>query len=261
MRTIRPLILIIAVFGTAIMRAQSPLPVSAVAASRSDAVADNDTRSVRLLVGRSTVVDVDVADLARVADQLRRRRCRSSHRRTSCSSTARCPAPSRCSCGIASGAHPPLRSGRAARPRPARRAGPAAVSRRRRSMSQSNGSDIVLSGIVSNKDVIEKAINVAAGYVDKRDEVVTLLQVRDSGASNQVLLRVRFAEVSRSAMTDLGLQHVHRPERLQGRSRTRRHGSSRRADLRQRGSRPAASSSSATSSTCSSSTPSTSSAR
>ena len=59
--------------------------------------------------------------------------------------------------------------------------------------------------MVSNKDVIEKAINVAAGYVEKRDEVVTLLQVRDSGASNQVLLRVRFAEVSRSAMTDLGL--------------------------------------------------------
>ena len=58
MRTIRPLILIIAVFGTAIMRAQSPLPVSAVAASRSDAVADTDTRSVRLLVGRSTLVDV-----------------------------------------------------------------------------------------------------------------------------------------------------------------------------------------------------------
>ena len=63
----------------------------------------------------------------------------------------------------------------------------------------------MLSGSVSNKDVIEKAINVAAGYVEKRDEVVTLLQVRDSGASNQVLLRVRFAEVSRSAMTDLGI--------------------------------------------------------
>src|SRR6187402_816291 len=34
---------------------------------------------------------------------------------------------------------------------------------------QSNGKNIVLAGKVSNKDVIEKAINVASGYVDKRE--------------------------------------------------------------------------------------------
>lgn len=69
---------------------------------------------------------------------------------------------------------------------------------------QSNGRNIVISGLVSNKDVIEKAVNVAAGYVEKKEEVVSLLQIREDGASNQVLLRVRFAEVSRSAVTELG---------------------------------------------------------
>jgi pilus assembly protein CpaC len=70
--------------------------------------------------------------------------------------------------------------------------------------AQSNGKSVVLSGIVTSKEVAEKALNVAAGYVDKKEEVVTLLQMRESEASNQVLLQVRFAEVSRSALTELG---------------------------------------------------------
>jgi pilus assembly protein CpaC len=69
---------------------------------------------------------------------------------------------------------------------------------------QSNGKNIVLSGVVTNKDVIEKAVNVAAGFVDKREEVVPLLQLAEGAPSNQVLLRVRFAEVSRSALSELG---------------------------------------------------------
>jgi pilus assembly protein CpaC len=69
---------------------------------------------------------------------------------------------------------------------------------------QSNGRSIVLSGTVTNKDFIERAINLASGYVDKREEVVTLLQVQEGVRSNQVLLRVRFAEVNRSAITELG---------------------------------------------------------
>ena len=68
-----------------------------------------------------------------------------------------------------------------------------------------NGRFVVLSGTVSNKDVMEKAVNLAAGFVDKRDEVVTLLQVDTNTRTDQVLLRVRFAEVSRSALTDYGL--------------------------------------------------------
>src|SRR5260370_36295689 len=69
---------------------------------------------------------------------------------------------------------------------------------------QNNGTKIVLSGFVSSKTVAENAANLAGGYVDKKDEVVSLLQLRDAGPSSQVLLRVRFAEVSRSAMTELG---------------------------------------------------------
>jgi pilus assembly protein CpaC len=69
---------------------------------------------------------------------------------------------------------------------------------------QSNGKNVVLTGKVTSKDVIEKAINVAAGYVDKREEVTALLQLQAGAPSNQVLLRVRFAEVSRTALTELG---------------------------------------------------------
>jgi pilus assembly protein CpaC len=71
--------------------------------------------------------------------------------------------------------------------------------------AQSSGKSVVLSGIVTSKEVAERAVNVAAGYVDKKEEVVTLLQMRESEASNQVLLQVRFAEVSRSALTELGV--------------------------------------------------------
>jgi len=69
---------------------------------------------------------------------------------------------------------------------------------------QSTGRTIVLAGAVSNKEVIEKAVDLAGGYVEKKDEVVNLLKLQENAASNQVLLRVRFAEVSRSAVTELG---------------------------------------------------------
>jgi pilus assembly protein CpaC len=71
--------------------------------------------------------------------------------------------------------------------------------------AQSNGKAIVLSGKVSTKDVADKVAAVAAGYVDKPADVTTLLQVQPGPRSNQVLLRVRFAEVSRSAMSEYGM--------------------------------------------------------
>jgi len=74
--------------------------------------------------------------------------------------------------------------------------------------ARTNGSKIVLSGTVSGKTVGENAVNLAGGYVDKKDDVVSLLQQRDNGPSNQVLLRVRFAEVDRSAMRELGASFV-----------------------------------------------------
>jgi pilus assembly protein CpaC len=70
---------------------------------------------------------------------------------------------------------------------------------------QSNGRNIVLAGTVTNKDVIERAVNLAGGYVDKKEEVVTLLRLQEGAPTNQVLLRVRFAEVSRTALTELGV--------------------------------------------------------
>jgi pilus assembly protein CpaC len=69
---------------------------------------------------------------------------------------------------------------------------------------RANGRSAVLSGAVTSKDVIEKAGNLAASFVDSKDELINLLQIKDGAPSNQVLLRVRFAEVSRSAMTELG---------------------------------------------------------
>jgi pilus assembly protein CpaC len=81
---------------------------------------------------------------------------------------------------------------------------------------QTNGKNVVLTGIVSSKDVIERAVNVAAGYVDKREEVVPLLQLQDAPPSVQVLLHVRFAEVSRSALTQLGSTFFTGPGGVQG---------------------------------------------
>jgi pilus assembly protein CpaC len=74
-----------------------------------------------------------------------------------------------------------------------------------------NGRNVVLSGSVSSKEVVDRAINVALGYVEKREDVVTLLQVRPGPASNQVLLKVRFAEVSRSALTEFGMSFFTSP--------------------------------------------------
>jgi pilus assembly protein CpaC len=67
-----------------------------------------------------------------------------------------------------------------------------------------SGKDVVISGSVSSKYVIDKAAEVAAGYVDKKENVVNLLKQQEGVASNQVMLRVRFAEVGRSAMQELG---------------------------------------------------------
>ena len=68
----------------------------------------------------------------------------------------------------------------------------------------SNGADVVLSGVVSSSYIVEKAATLALGYVEKKENVINLLRQQEGLGSNQVLLRVRFAEVSRSAMQELG---------------------------------------------------------
>jgi pilus assembly protein CpaC len=71
-----------------------------------------------------------------------------------------------------------------------------------------SGKDVVISGTVSSKYVIDKAADVTAGYVDKKENVVNLLKQAEGIASNQVMLRVRFAEVSRSALQELGAAFI-----------------------------------------------------
>ena len=71
-----------------------------------------------------------------------------------------------------------------------------------------SGKDVVLSGTVSSTYVREKAAEVAGGYVEKKENVVNLLRQQEGVASNQVMLRVRFAEVSRSALQELGASFV-----------------------------------------------------
>src|SRR5687767_3279948 len=67
-----------------------------------------------------------------------------------------------------------------------------------------NGKDVVLSGVVSAKYIIDRASALAAGYVDKPENIVNLMRQTQEVATNQVMLKVRFAEVSRSAMQELG---------------------------------------------------------
>jgi pilus assembly protein CpaC len=71
-----------------------------------------------------------------------------------------------------------------------------------------SGHDVLISGTVSSKYVIDKAVDVAAGYVEKKENVINLLKQQEGVASNQVMLRVRFAEVSRSALQQLGASFV-----------------------------------------------------
>lgn len=68
-----------------------------------------------------------------------------------------------------------------------------------------NGKFVILSGTASTKEAAERAVNLASGFVDARAEVVTLLQIQAAPPTPQVLLRVRFAEVSRAALTEFGL--------------------------------------------------------
>ena len=65
-----------------------------------------------------------------------------------------------------------------------------------------SGKDVVLSGTVASKYVIEKAAEVAAGYVEKKENVVNLLKQQEGVASNQVMPEAKEPEKRR---TFLGL--------------------------------------------------------
>lgn len=201
-------VLIVALFGTAALHAQAPsMSLSTVMAPKADAApaAAADTRPVRLLVGRSTIVNVG-SPIARIsvtsadiADVL-------------------VTAPSEV---LVNGKAPGTISMFVWNRGGAVTEYEVVVQRDLNHLTaqlrrlfpgesidvQTSGKDVVLSGKVSNKDVSEKAVNLAAGYVAKKEEVVSLLQLREGAPSNQVLLRVRFAEVSRNALTELGASY------------------------------------------------------
>ena len=110
-----------------------------------------------------------------------------------------------------------LRGQRPPRPERARRADDAAVPRRgdhRAAAARTSSSPAPC----PSKYVIDKAAEVAAGFVEKKENVVNLLKQQEGVASNQVMLRVRFAEVSRSALQELGAS-LFTGHRLQGRGR------------------------------------------
>ena len=130
---------------------------------------------------------------------------RSSRRPTSCSCTARRPERFRCSCGSG-----PARCAgyevavlrdlveldRAAHAAASRRGHPGPAAAAARSCCRAR---------CRARTWWTASTDVAAGFVAKRDEVISLLQVQEGQRTNQVLLKVRFAEVSRSALTELGM--------------------------------------------------------
>ncbi len=63
---------------------------------------------------------------------------------------------------------------------------------------------VVLTGTVSNAAAIDRAVQIAKTYSGGEDKVVNMMSV---GASQQVMLEVRFSEVNRSAAKDIGLNH------------------------------------------------------
>jgi pilus assembly protein CpaC len=77
----------------------------------------------------------------------------------------------------------------------------------------------ILSGHVSNTNVMLRAGEIAEASGPKR-KVVNLLQVPGGSESQQVLLQVRFAEVNRRILTELGLSLFVNRERFAARSTT-----------------------------------------
>jgi pilus assembly protein CpaC len=66
------------------------------------------------------------------------------------------------------------------------------------------GDAVILSGRVSSNDVSLRVAEIATATASKA-KVVNLLQLPGGSGSQQVLLKVRFAEVSRRALTEIGV--------------------------------------------------------
>jgi pilus assembly protein CpaC len=78
---------------------------------------------------------------------------------------------------------------------------------------------IVLSGHVSSTSIMLRAAEIATASTSKA-KIINLLQVPGGSESQQVMLQVRFAEVNRRALTELGLNLFVNRERFAARSTT-----------------------------------------
>jgi len=82
-----------------------------------------------------------------------------------------------------------------------------------------NEEAIVLSGHVSSTNVMLRAAEIATASTSKA-KIINMLQVPGGSESQQVMLQVRFAEVNRKALTELGLSLFVTRSRWDGRSTT-----------------------------------------
>ena len=78
---------------------------------------------------------------------------------------------------------------------------------------------IILSGMVSSTAVMLRAGEIATSSSAK-SKVINMLQVPGGSESQQVMLQVRFAEVNRKALTELGINLFVNRERFAARSTT-----------------------------------------
>ena len=195
-------ILIVAVSWSGAIYAQEP-PAAALTSAAASAVLNSDVTPIEIVTGRSTVVDVGSAitrvslSSPEIADALVT---------SSSQLLLHGKAPGTMSMFVwASGTG--IRRYEVAVQRDVTRleAQIKSLFPRESITVRSNAKYLVLSGSVSTKEVGDRMVDVAAGYVEKRDEVINVLQLQPPRPTNQVLLRVRFAEVSRSALTEFGI--------------------------------------------------------
>jgi pilus assembly protein CpaC len=78
---------------------------------------------------------------------------------------------------------------------------------------------IILSGQVSSTAVMLRAAEIAKAAASK-SQIINMLQVPGGSASQQVMLQVRFAEVNRRTLTELGLSLFAARQRFSARSTT-----------------------------------------
>jgi len=67
---------------------------------------------------------------------------------------------------------------------------------------RADGNAIILSGAVTDSEAATNASSLAANFVGKEGQVINMMTVKQS---QQVMLAVRFAEVKRSALKDVGI--------------------------------------------------------